>query len=406
VGRFAVVAPATSKAQGLEQLRSVVERFAGNEAHYRSPAFDETSTGEQFINPFFSALGWDVLAEAGLGPNREVVFHRRLLEAPGVAGLDEWDEDLTAEELAARAPVARVPDYSFQLSGLTSFFVEAKAAHVNIDRRAPAFQVKSYAWSQHVPLGVLSCFAELAVFVCATRPEYEEPAAGLVEGLRLSYRDYEANWDLLWHNLSREAAAAGLAERLARERRPRGARRVDQDFLEQLTRWRQELAQDLHDRNQNLDRWELAEATQRILDRLTFIRVCEDRRIEPEIVLRRYARRADAYHQLRTEVRRLDQVYNGTLFAEHFSERLEVSDPLIQRIIERLYPPFSPYRFDVIGTGLLGAVYERFLGKEIDVSNGVVTLEDKPEVRHAGGVYYTPRWVVDEIVAGCLSPLL
>jgi type I restriction-modification system DNA methylase subunit len=400
------VPPAASKTEGLEQLRALVERFGANEEHYRSPEFDETSTREQFINAFFSCLGWDVLDEAGLGPSREVVAHRRFVEEPAVAGLDKWDEELTAEELAARAPVARVPDYSFRLDGLTRFFVEAKAARVTIDRRAPAFQVKSYAWSQHIPLAVLTSFAELAVFVCSTRPEYEQPAVGLVEGLRLSYRDYAGRWNELWESLSRQAAQAGATEELARARRPRGALRVDQAFLEELTRWRQELAQDLHDRNPELSRWELAEATQRILDRLTFLRVCEDRRIEPDVTLRRYARRTDAYHQLRTEFRRLDQVYNGTLFAEHFSERLEVSDPLLQRIIERLYPPFSPYRFDVIGTDLLGAVYERFLGKEIDVTDGQVVLEDKPEVRHAGGVYYTPRWVVNEIVAGCLAPLL
>src|SRR4051794_5061047 len=64
---------------------------------------DETSTREQFINPFFSALGWDVLDQASQGAAREVIFHRRLIEEPGVAGLDEWDEDLTAEELAERA---------------------------------------------------------------------------------------------------------------------------------------------------------------------------------------------------------------------------------------------------------------------------------------------------------------
>lgn len=398
--------PATSKDEGLEQVRVLVQHFSEHEQHYRSTDFDETSTREQFINPLFAALGWDVLDQASQGAGREVIFHRRLIDEPGVAGLDEWDEDLTAEELAERAPVARVPDYAFQIDRLTRFFVEAKAARVNINRRAPVFQVKSYAWSQHIPLAVLTSFTELAVFVGSARPVYEDPDAGLVEGLRLSYTEYADHWDELWEVLSRDAVAAGSTERLARARRPHGALRVDEAFLVELTSWRQELAQDLHERNPGLHRWELAEATQRILDRLTFLRVCEDRRIEPSVVLRRYARRTDAYHELRREFRRLDQVYNGTLFADHFSERLEVSDRLLQRIIERLYPPFSPYRFDVIGTDLLGAVYERFLGKEIDVSNGDVVLSDKPEVRHAGGVYYTPRWIVDEIVAGCLGPLL
>jgi type I restriction-modification system DNA methylase subunit len=398
--------PASSRNEGLEQLQALVGRFSANEQHYRSVDFDETATREQFINPFFQALGWDVLDEGGLGPRREVVSHRRLVDDPQFTGLDEWDEDLSAEELAERAPVARIPDYSFQIDSATRFFVEAKAARVTLDRRAPAFQVKSYAWSQHVPLAVLSSFAELAVFVGSARPDYEQPNAGLVRGLRLSYRDYETNWEQLWDQLSREAVEAGSSERLAIDERPRGALRVDEAFLEELSGWRQELAHDLYTHNRNLDQWELGEATQRILDRLTFIRVCEDRRVEPTVVLRRFARRTDAYRQLRTEFRRLDEVYNGNLFAEHFSERLEASDGVLQRIIERLYPPFSPYRFDVVGTDLLGAVYERFLGREITIQGGEVALEEKPEVRHAGGVYYTPRWVVDEIVASTLGPML
>lgn len=104
------MAPAASRREGLGQLRAAVQRFAANEEHYRnSPDFDEAATCEQFINPFFMALGWDVLDEAGVGPDREVIYHRRLVEDAGVAGLDEWDEDLTAEELAERAPTARVP---------------------------------------------------------------------------------------------------------------------------------------------------------------------------------------------------------------------------------------------------------------------------------------------------------
>lgn len=90
-----------------------------------------------------------------------------------------------------------------------------------------------------------------------------------------------------------------------------------------------------------------------------------------------------------------------------FSERLEVSDAVLQRIVAQLYFPYSPYRFDVIGPELLGAAYERFLGREIALdANGGVLLEDKPEVRHAGGVYYTPPWVVREIVEHTVGPLL
>lgn len=99
-----------SKEQGLDLLKRSVARFAANEAHFRSPEFDEESTREQFINSFFAALDWDVIDEEGRGPNRDVIFHPRLLEAHSVAGLDDWDADLTEDELAAREPITQVPD--------------------------------------------------------------------------------------------------------------------------------------------------------------------------------------------------------------------------------------------------------------------------------------------------------
>ena len=48
---------------------------------------------------------------------------------------------------------------------------------------------------------------------------------------------------------------------------------------------------------------------------------------------------------------------------------------------------------------ILGTVYERFLGKVIRLTAGhQAKVEEKPEVRKAGGVYYTPAYIVDYIV--------
>ena len=47
----------------------------------------------------------------------------------------------------------------------------------------------------------------------------------------------------------------------------------------------------------------------------------------------------------------------------------------------------------------MGTVYERFLGKVIRLTAGhQAKVEEKPEVRKAGGVYYTPAYIVDYIV--------
>ena len=79
--------------------------------------------------------------------------------------------------------------------------------------------------------------------------------------------------------------------------------------------------------------------------------------------------------------------------------RLIVDDGPIRQIIKSLYYPDSPYEFSVLPADILGQVYEQFLGKVIRLTAGHhAVIEDKPEVRKAGGVYYTPTYIVRYIV--------
>src|SRR5204862_7955199 len=76
-------------------------------------------------------------------------------------------------------------------------------------------------------------------------------------------------------------------------------------------------------------------------------------------------------------------------------------------IMRRLYYPYSPYEFSVLPADTRGQVYEQFLGKVIRVTEGhQAKIEDKPEVKKAGGVYYTPTYIVDYIVKNTVGKLL
>ena len=56
---------------------------------------------------------------------------------------------------------------------------------------------------------------------------------------------------------------------------------------------------------------------------------------------------------------------------------------------------------------ILGQVYERFLGKVIRLTSGHhAVVEDKPEVKKAGGVFYTPTFIVEYIVKNTIGKLL
>jgi len=78
-------------------------------------------------------------------------------------------------------------------------------------------------------------------------------------------------------------------------------------------------------------------------------------------------------------------------------------------ILGSLYYPDCPYEFSVLPADILGQVYEQFLGKVIRLTAGhQAKVEEKPEVRKAGGVYYTPTYIVrntvGKLIAGKTPP--
>jgi type I restriction-modification system DNA methylase subunit len=66
----------------------------------------------------------------------------------------------------------------------------------------------------------------------------------------------------------------------------------------------------------------------------------------------------------------------------------------------------SPYDFNAIPIHILGSIYERFLGKVIVATDKRVTVEEKAEVRKAGGVFYTPEYIVRYIVEKTVGKLI
>jgi hypothetical protein len=405
--------PADDRKTGRERVAKLCAEFAENLAYYKSRAFDETSCRQRLIDPFFAALGWDVADEQKRGPLADVVLE------VSMRGRQQQTETTTEEEEDERIAVAlaadedpgpvgvRRPDYSFRLGGRTRFLVEAKRPSVEINSPRPIYQVKTYGWNADIPVALLTDFEGLLAFDCRYQPVLSEPQTGLIPEFRLGYRTYVNNWDLLWDTFSREAVAGGSLTRFDRVTVQKGQLPVDVVFLADLARWRQTLARDLAKNNRGLDIWQLNEATQLTLDRLVFIRVCEDRGLEHEEHLRALLDTEDPYPAFIKALAPLRANYNGGLLDPALADTLTVTPKVFKSIVRSLYTPWSPYRFDAIGVEILGSIYERALGSIITLQpDRSVKVEFKPEVRKAGGVYYTPQWVVDEIVRSTIDPLI
>jgi len=86
--------------------------------------------------------------------------------------------------------------------------------------------------------------------------------------------------------------------------------------------------------------------------------------------------------------------------------KLIINDKVLKDLIKHIYYPESPYEFSVLRPEILGNVYEQFLGKVIRLTEGHrAKVEEKPEVKKAGGVYYTPEYIVEYIVKNTVGKL-
>ncbi len=372
--------------QGKELIEKKVEDFSNNKEEYLSHSFHEASARSRFIDPFFQALGWD-FEQTNLKPHLWDVMR-------------EYSDHTTTKR----------PDYAFRINGELKFFVEAKAPWVPLTKKEPVFQAKRYAFSTNgkAPIVVLTDFEEFRVFNALKKPDINLPLEGVLKEYDLTSEKYLDKWDLLYGHFSREAVADGALEEL-KGKLTKKTKTLDQEFLEEITHWREMLAKSLAIRNSELTVDELNVSVQRILDRLIFIRNLEDRHIEQEGKLLSLAvtkpcegsepPQGCIYENLVPYFRKLDSEYNGLLFKQHFSEKLTVDDKVLTHIIKHLSFPLSPYQFDVIEPEILGRIYEKFLGSKIRLTAGHhAKIEEKPEVRKAGGVYYTPQYIVDYIV--------
>lgn len=379
-------------------ILDLVSRFGRHLDAYKSGSYNETQLRRDFLDPFFKELGWDI---------------------DNTAGYAEAYRDVIHEDQVRVGGAVKAPDYGFRIGGTRKFFLEAKKPSVRIkDEISPAYQLRRYAWSAKLPLSILSDFEEFAVYDTRIKPLPNDPASK-ARIFYCRFDEYAEKWDYLSGIFSREAVLKGSFDKFAASSKgKRGTALVDDDFLATIEGWRADLAKNLALRNPGLTQRELNFAVQRIVDRIIFLRICEDRGIEDYERLKRAAEVKAVYPELVKLFQQADDRYNSGLFhfrsekgrhEEHdtLTPHLVIDDKLFKGIIASLYYPDSPYEFSVLSADILGQVYEQFLGKVIILTSGHrAQVEDKPEVKKAGGVFYTPTYIVDYIVRQTVGPLV
>lgn len=335
-----------------------------------------------------------------------------------------YEQEVKVERGIATGGSQRRADYAFYLAPNfhdVRFFVEAKKPFVEIGTKENYFQLIRYSWNNETRLAVLTDFEQFHILDCRYEPDVDAALNRAVA--KFHYTDYtkrEKFAEIYWL-FSREAVASGSLEKRAKElpkARGKAVQRglfagsyqsIDESFLADLDEYRTALARTFKNRNPKLDSETLTELTQRTLDRLVFLRFLEDKGIEAQRFVERFGEKGAAWDDFITASHRLDGIYNGIVFKHHDildGANFRVDENTFANICASLSHINSKYDFNAIPIYILGSIYERFLGKVIVATDKRVRIEEKPEVRKAGGVYYTPEYIVRFIVNNTVGKLI
>jgi len=400
-----------TKAQAQTAIANLVEDFQANEARLKIEA--EAQIENNYIRPLFRCLNWNTENTGLAVADYEFVLQRT--HRPGLR-----------------------PDYILRLDGQNLLVMDAKQVKYSMHDPRWMNQVYAYAYStqnlspaRRIDFAILTDFQEFVVLDCtlyAARPT----ALGNFRVLDWHCDDYVQQFDTLWELFERDNvrqaarrrgsdAPIGLWARLLSPKKVQ-ANRIppDKAFLAEMdddrTGWRVRLAKDMKRLNPQADGLLLTAAVQLLIDRLIFVKVLSDREIEEDYLsqLAKTVERAGLaesdtgwFTACRAIFDQLNRFYNGSIFEPRPElEAVAVSNKVVRDVLRDLQPENSHYNFAVLPVEILGTIYERFLGRVVRTTDKQVKIEDKPEVRKAGGVYYTPQYIVDYIVQHTVGRLL
>ncbi len=360
------------------RIQSLIEKYNLVIRSGKTKGYTEEETKKDFILPLFEALGWNIVDK----------------------------NEVTAEESQSSGRV----DYGFYLDGRIKFYLEAKPLKADIHNEEYAKQAIRYSWNKGVDWAILTDFESLKVFYC------QDPTQSLFSKLvfEIKFNEYIDRIDQLWL-LSKEAFSANKLDEYARQHGKKLQKiSVGDQLYKHLNECRQMLIEKLGIWNGIKDQNLLDEGVQRLLDRLIFIRVAEDREIEPPTLIplvrawQNDKKGKTIYESMIGKFRELDGIYNSNLFSEHPFEKWNESPGVTEEVIKTLQGKTGYYEYDfkVMSADVLGAVYENYLGHRLAQSKKGVILDKDAGKRKEQGIYYTPAFIVDFIVRNTLKPVL
>jgi hypothetical protein len=360
-------------------IKKLIEKYTADRDYYLTSKYNETLLRSDFLDPFFELLGWDIKNNAGKPTNEREVILEEALKA-------------NASEHSKK------PDYTFRLFSERKFFLEAKKPCVSIEsNNDTAKQVRRYGFTAKLKISVLSNFEYLIIYDTSVKVEKDDNfQRALVK--KYHYTEYESKFEEIKKFLGKDAVYSGAFETEWKEIETKiNQYSIDNLFLNQINDWRKVLGAEIYKHNPKIDEQQLNDVVQSYLNRVLFLRVCEDRNLEDYQTLLKFAN-ANDFKALIKKFEQADKRYNSGLFDQLLKDKIvENISSVFWTIIKQLYYPESPYSFSVFSSDVLGSIYEIFLSEKLTVQSGSVVLVKKPE-NVDRDIITTPTFIISDIL--------
>lgn len=332
-------------------IKDLITKYEVNRKTYLKANYNETQLRTDFLDPFFTLLGWGITNKKGKSTNEREVLVEEALKADANSN-------------------TKKPDYTFRLFSERKFFLEAKKPNVKIKKDdAPAKQTRRYGFTAKLKISVLTNFEYLAIYDCSQKIEKNDTVTKSRVKL-YHYTEYEKAFEEIKQQLSYETVYSGRFDEVwSNIDNQLKLSSVDSLFLTQINEWRLLLGNEIYSHKHDIVEEELNDIVQRYINSIIFLRVCEDRNIETYKTLLSYADKED-FNALINKFKEADKNYNAGLFNHPLVEEIiSNNSSAFWAIIKQLYFPERSYSFAVFSSDILGNIYEIFLGEQLKIEN-------------------------------------
>lgn len=366
-------------------IEELVNKYIEERDSCLKSSYNETQLRNDYINPLLKYLGWDVD-----NINSKTQYLRDVIQEEYI--------DIEGEIYKKN------PDYTLRVNGTRKIFVEVKKPSVEISKSSKAaFQIRRYGWNANLNISILTNFEYLIIYDCRFKPEEKDNE--VVARYRVfQFNEYVNLFDEIQQMISFNSANSGIIDKIF----PLSEKQLqtfDSYFLQQIENWRIKLTESAINLNKGFDTESLNFMIQRLINRIIFLRICEDRTIEKYETLKHIKN----YDELKSLFQQSDSKYNSGLFDfidDNLSLDIILDEKILIEIFNELYYPLSPYNFSVVDPTILSQIYERFLGKKLIIEDNHVSILDEPEIAASDGVVPTPKIIVEQIIKDTLLPLI